>query len=66
MASQGARGVVVCAEALEDVPVERVVVVQRESTEELQEWPGEDEAFTPHLELGHWQDLVHSDEGRRL
>lgn len=60
VASQCPWAVVVCPKAQEDVPVEGIVVLQRESVKELEERLWQDEVpCVPHLKRGHGQNLVH-------
>lgn len=63
MASQCPRAVVVRPEALEYVPVEGVVVLERESVEELEERLRQDEvSWVLHFERGHGQNLVYPEK----
>lgn len=63
MASQRPRAVVVRPEALEDVPVEGVVVLERKSVKELEEGQRQDDVTRFfHLELGHGKNLVHPEK----
>lgn len=60
VASQCPWAVVVRPKAQEDVPVEGIVVLQRESVKKLEERLWQDEVpCVPHLKRGHGQNLVH-------
>lgn len=61
MASQFPRAYVMCPEAQEYVPVEGVVVIQRESVKVLEERQRKDEVLmVPYFESGHRKNLVYA------
>lgn len=60
VASQYPCAVVVCPKAHEDVPVEGIVVLQRESLKELEKRQWQDEvSWVFDLKRGHGENLVH-------
>lgn len=63
VASQSPGAVVVCSEALEDFPVEGVVVFKRKSMEKLEERLWQDKVSRLfHLECGYGQNLVYPEK----